>query len=824
MIYLDLIQNIALLMAMVVLQQIIFEFKSFEKWLSWPIFRVGTSGLAYGVVAVIAMMASVNFTSGVIFDSRSIIMITAGLFGGPIVALISASIALSYRLWLGGGGAMVGSMVIAESAGLGLVWHCLREKYPWFVGKPGLYLLGALVHLLMIGLMAWLPKGVRSDFFRQVSVPVLVLYPLATMVVGRLFLRQEEINEKSKSLSESEERYRQLFNNKHTVLMIIDPTDGAIVDANPAAEGFYGWGRSQLCSMKIGEINTLGPEKVQEEMRNAAEEKRNYFKFQHRKADNSVCEVEVNSSPITIKGKNLLFSSIHDVTERNNLERQVKATNESLKQALKTSERARLALLNILEDEKEARLMLHEQGKVLNAAQRIGKVGSWIWKIPEKKLSWSDEMYHIWGLDPSVELSFELIESMIHPGDRPTNQANVAKLLEGQFLADHEFRIIRPDGKIVYVRQVAEPKIGAKGELTEALGIVQDITDYKIALEVIRESEGKYRRLHESMVDGFVQVDMEGQIVEFNEAYRQMLGYSENELKGLTYKQLTPEKWHGYEENIVRTQIMTMGVSGVYQKEYRRKDGCIIPVELRAYLIKDQDEKNEGMWAIVRDIAERKAAERAAEESLREKEVMLREIHHRVKNNLQVIASLLNLQSGYVQEKRYRQMFLESQHRVRSMAMVHEKIYKSENLARVNFPEYVDSLIQELFVSYGVSPSQGEWSTEIGFGKMPLDTAVPCGLIISELVSNSLKYALPACQQEGRRGIIRVKLKQVGEGRLSLEVCDNGPGMNKQYAGAEPQTLGLQLVEILAHQLDGRLDLRNDGGLCAKIEFVLQGE
>ena len=535
MIYIDLVQNISLLIAMVAIRQILSDSQGLDSPPFKSLLKKYVTGIIYGSMAVIAMMTPAKFATGVIFDSRSIIMITAGLFGGPIVALISASIAISYRLWLGGGGAMVGSMVIAESAGLGLVWHYLRKTYPWFVGKSGLYLLGVLVHLLMIGLMAWLPKGVRSDFFRQVSVPVLVLYPLATMIVGRLFLRQEEINEKSKSLSESEERYRQLFDNRHTVMLIIDPIDGTIVDANLAAEGFYGWGRSQLCSMKIGEINTLGPEKVQEEMRNAVEEKRNYFKFQHRTAGNQVRDVEVNSSPITIKGKKLLFSSIHDVTERNNLERQVKAANESLKQTLKTSERARLALLDILEDEKEARLMLQEQGKVLNAAQRIGKVGSWTWKIPEKKLSWSDEMYHIWGLDPSVELSFELIESMIHPGDRSTNQANVAKLLEGQPLVDHEFKIVRPDGSTAYVRQVAESQKNEKGEVFEALGIIQDITERKYAESSLKESQERYRALVECQRDMIIRWRPDTTLTFVNQIYCDFVGKSSEKLIGTSW-------------------------------------------------------------------------------------------------------------------------------------------------------------------------------------------------------------------------------------------------------------------------------------------------
>lgn len=148
---------------------------------------------------------------------------------------------------------------------------------------------------------------------------------------------------------------------------------------------------------------------------------------------------------------------------------------------------------------------------------------------------------------------------------------------------------------------------------TGCVGFAQDITEYKMMGREIRQSEAKYRRLHQSMQDAFVSVDMTGRIQEFNEPYRRMLGYEPEELKALTYVDLTPEKWHQFEATIVEQQILKRRYSDTYEKEYRRKDGTIFPVELRTFLLTNNDDQPSGMWAIVRDITDRKRSENAAE-------------------------------------------------------------------------------------------------------------------------------------------------------------------------------------------------------------------
>jgi len=224
----------------------------------------------------------------------------------------------------------------------------------------------------------------------------------------------------------------------------------------------------------------------------------------------------------------------------------------------------------------------------------------------------------------------------------------------------------------------------------------------------------------------------------------------------------------------------------------------------------DLSEMNKELTA---EVGRRQEAEAAIRVSLQEKEVLLKEIHHRVKNNLQIISSLLHLQSGYIEDERTLQMFKESQSRIQSMALIHEKLYQSEDLARVDFSEYMDSLVSFLTRSYG-SGGVGV-SLDVAPVFLSLDTSIPCGLIVSELVSNSFKYAFP----EGHSGDIYVRLKPIDDEHYELCVGDTGIGFPEDVDFRETESLGLQLVTTLANQLDGEIELDRKKGTEFRIRF-----
>lgn len=205
--------------------------------------------------------------------------------------------------------------------------------------------------------------------------------------------------------------------------------------------------------------------------------------------------------------------------------------------------------------------------------------------------------------------------------------------------------------------------------------------------------------------------------------------------------------------------------------------------------------------------------------TLREKEVLLREIHHRVKNNLQVISSLLNLQAASLSDPQALEMLKESQNRVRSMALVHDQLHRSPDLSRIGFREYVKNLCASLFSSYGIDSARIALRVDVEDIALPIDAAIPCGLIVHELVSNSLKHAFP----DGRRGEIFIGLKSQPLRGTVLTVADNGVGLPEHIDVATAGSLGLRLVRILAGQIEAPVRHRSGSGTVFEIELPQRG-
>jgi len=215
------------------------------------------------------------------------------------------------------------------------------------------------------------------------------------------------------------------------------------------------------------------------------------------------------------------------------------------------------------------------------------------------------------------------------------------------------------------------------------------------------------------------------------------------------------------------------------------------------------------------DISERKLFEESISTALEEKVVLLQEVHHRVKNNLQIITSLLDLQSDYIHEEGSRRFIRESQNRIRSMALVHEQLYKSGDLSSIDFASYVDELANSLFLASAVDQQKIGLLMDVRHIELDMDRAIPCGLIINELVSNAIKYAFP----EGRSGRIAVTCLNAGEGVVLLEVSDNGVGLPAGLDFRRTDTMGLQIVNLLTKQLQGSIEHRADGGASFTITF-----
>jgi two-component sensor histidine kinase len=214
-------------------------------------------------------------------------------------------------------------------------------------------------------------------------------------------------------------------------------------------------------------------------------------------------------------------------------------------------------------------------------------------------------------------------------------------------------------------------------------------------------------------------------------------------------------------------------------------------------------------------VIHRKQAEGALRASLREKEVLLREIHHRVKNNMQVISSLLNLQARHIQDPAFLEMVQESQRRIRSMALVHEKLYLSRDLSNIEFSQYLQSLALHLFHFFQIDPNHIRLKMDMEKIFMNINTAIPCGLIVNEMISNSLKHAFP----DGRDGEVRIELRRADGHQFFLTVSDSGVGLPENLNFRNAETLGMQIITMLVDQLDGRIELSKQKGTSFQIIF-----
>jgi len=306
-----------------------------------------------------------------------------------------------------------------------------------------------------------------------------------------------------------------------------------------------------------------------------------------------------------------------------------------------------------------------------------------------------------------------------------------------------------------------------------------------------------------------------GKLADFNISASEKLGYSPQKLSEMSVHDIiSPDEIEGMKhiiDNLVKGRKLKNRLT--VETFLKRQDNSQINVEINISLVRFSDDAYIVM--VARDITERKAFENALKSSIKEKEVLIREIHHRVKNNMQIISSLLNLQHSFVEDEEIKTILKDSQSRVKSMALVHEKLYQTDDLAEINAAEYIRSLTTSMFNNYSVQPGV-ELILDVGEVFFDIDTAVPMGLVINELVSNSLKYAFP----DDKTGKIYISLQKSSEERkYILKVEDDGVGFPEDIDFLNSRSLGLQLVKTLVDQLNGTVELDCSNGTSFKINI-----
>jgi len=367
------------------------------------------------------------------------------------------------------------------------------------------------------------------------------------------------------------------------------------------------------------------------------------------------------------------------------------------------------------------------------------------------------------------------------------------------------------------IGQLARSFIHMRDAIKQQIGTLKNEIDERKRIEqALRESEGKFRAAFEQAFVGIAMVDINGRFIQVNNRLCNILGYSMEELLDLDFKKIThPED---IKIDMKYIQLVLKGDIDTYiiVKRYIHKTGRIVWIQLYSSVFRNNEGKIKYAIAVVDDITERKLAEEKLHAALEEKEVLLRELYHRTKNNMQVIRSLLMLQSESLKTPEVETLVHETEKRIQAMALVHQMLYQSNDLSRIRLDEYLQNLIPLLRQSHNTTFKNINLILDVREVTVIIDTAIPCGLILNEIITNAFKHAFP----DNRKGEVKIRLLRNESGLIELHVSDNGIGVPKGFDFRNQQTLGLQTIFAIAEQqLQGKIIVELNNGVSWHISF-----
>lgn len=476
-------------------------------------------------------------------------------------------------------------------------------------------------------------------------------------------------------------------------------------------------------------------------------------------------------------------------------------------------------------ERKQAEIALRAREADLIEAQQLAHLGSWHWDAKTDVTTGSHELLRIYGFDPATQTmpNFKEQRGRCYPvEDWEQVNAAVQRSLETGVGYELDVRVIRNDAAF-WVTTRGEAVRDANGRMLGLRGTVQDIDERKQAEESVLRSEEQLRRAQEIAHLGSWNLDLiENRLTWSDEVYR-IFGLQPQEFSA-TYEtfldRVHPDDRAKVDEAYSGSLRENLDIYEIEHRIVRKDDGKIRIVHERCQHFRDATSKIVRSGGMVHDITARKQADEQIKTSLAEKEVMLREIHHRVKNNLQVISSLISLQSDNLTDGRIRDELNDVRDRVHSMAMVHEKLYQTNDLAHLNFAEYAASLLHSLWRSHGTLAEKARLTLALEPVALSIEAAVPCGLLLNELAGNALKHAFP----NNRSGEVTVGLEHdPATDAVCLRVYDNGIGFPAGLDWRQSSSLGLRLVQILAGQLRGTVETETNTGTEFRVTFPLKG-
>jgi PAS domain S-box-containing protein len=557
--------------------------------------------------------------------------------------------------------------------------------------------------------------------------------------------------------------------------------DARILAVNDYWAGKLGYTPGELCSMSFFDIDpSLTPELWRAHREKIAATGSNTFESVHRRKDGTEFPVEITVNLFKYQDQVFSCSFAKDITPRKRAE---KALRESERRYRSIVDHAPFGITHSTKD-----------GKLVSVNPALASI---------LKYDSTQELMEAINRSSIQELLFP------KPSER---EPLVERILSADSWTVFNNRLRCKDGSLVTCRVHSRRIVDEDGQARGFESYQENITDQVEAVQALQESEEKFRVLAETSPVAICIYQGE-RLVYANPAMEGLFGYDAEELCRMKFWDWVHDDFKELVRSRGLTRLAGENVPGQYEAKYLTKTGQERYVLVSAGVIEYQGRPT-GVASFL-DITERKRSEELIRSSLAEKEVLLREIHHRVKNNLQVVSSLLYLQSQKLTDPELQSHFLESQSRICSMALAHEQLYQSKSLAEINIRSYVESLVDQLRQIFQRPGQQIECWTVIGDIVLDIAQVIPCGLLITELLSNAYKHAFA----DGRNGTITISMEQFGK-QLALTVADDGVGLPAGLDYRQTTTLGLQLVTALVNQLNGIVALEQEGGTLVRITFA----
>lgn len=620
-------------------------------------------------------------------------------------------------------------------------------------------------------------------------------------------------------LRESEASYRFLFEQNPLPMLIYERGSLKMISVNESFLKHYGYSNKQVAAMHLQD---LYPEELRHAITEMAHKLQGHAyvgEWRHLKADGSLIDILVTSNDIRYDGKTARIAVITDITERKKIE------------------------LKVLRSEKQ-----------LKEAQHVAKLGNWELDFLTDKLYWSDEIYAIFENDPKAfNPSYEAFLDAIHPEDRDRVDKAYKKSVKNKTGYSIEHRLIMKDGRVKYVIENCFTEYSEDNKPLRSVGTVQDVSERKkIELELSRS-----RMLLRSMIDALpmwlAAVDIDGNYFIANQHYSKTFKLPLDQIENHNFKEFfEPELYKRHKAYLDKCRKLGKSTEISDEVEFEKghlthlfgaytplfdQDGKIFGFSAAVMDITKQKEFEEEIIRLnatleekvkqrttelarkneelINEITERVKAEELIKQQLQEKEVLLQEIHHRVKNNMQVIVSILNLQLSTITDDAIRRILRDSQARIKTMALVHEKLYETTDFSNIDLIDYIKNLF-EFLTSIYKSPNENIQCKISGKSyKVNIDTIIAIGLITNEIITNSFKYAF----EPGTKGQIEISLTKKNGNILTYSIKDNGKGFPKGFDYRTAKSLGLQLVFILTEQINGTIDVKSSP---KGTEFILQ--